>query len=184
MLEARFLGKFDIRIDGSSVELPARKAQALCAYLLMNPGILHRREKIAGVLWPDSDETSARSKLRYSLWQLRKAIGDQYFMSDKMSLAFNTETDYWFDCEELESKPTEHLTTDELGEVVSVYKGEFLPGFYEDWILLARDQIYASFEQMMVLLLQRLSGEERWKEILVWAERWISLGFQNQPTRP
>jgi predicted ATPase/DNA-binding SARP family transcriptional activator len=181
MLEARFLGKFDIRIDGSSVELPARKAQALCAYLLMNPGILHRREKIAGVLWPDSDETSARSKLRYSLWQLRKAIGDQYFMSDKMSLAFNTETDYWFDCEELESKPTEHLTTDELGEVVSVYKGEFLPGFYEDWILLARDQIYASFEQMMVLLLQRLSGEERWKEILVWAERWISLGQIPEP---
>lgn len=181
MLEARFLGKFDIRIDGSSVDLPARKAQALFAYLLMNPGILHRREKVAGILWPDSDETSARSKLRYSLWQLRKVIGDQYFISDKMSLAFNTELDYWFDCAELESKPVELLSTEELKEVVDVYKGEFLPGFYEDWILLARHQILANFERLMALLLQRLSGEKHWKEVLVWAERWISLGQIPEP---
>jgi predicted ATPase/DNA-binding SARP family transcriptional activator len=181
MLEIRFLGKFDIRIDGVSIELPARKAQSLFAYLVLNIGVQHRREKVAGILWPDSDEASARSKLRYALWQLRKAIGDQYFLSDKLSLAINHQADYWVDCAELENKPTEHLTTEELGQVVALYKGEFLPGFYEDWILLTRDQLHATFEQRMALLLQRLSNGSRWREVLDWAERWISLGQTPEP---
>ncbi len=181
MLKARFLGKFDIRIDGVSIELTARKAQSLFAYLLMNLGTQHRREKVAGILWPDSDEASARSKLRYALWQLRKAIGDQYFLSDKISLAFNPEADYWLDSADLENKPAERLTTEELGQVVALYEGEFLPGFYEDWVFLARDRFQASFEHKMALLLQRLSNEKRWSEVLDWAERWISLGQTPEP---
>jgi predicted ATPase/DNA-binding SARP family transcriptional activator len=181
MLEARFLGKFDIRVDGVAIELPSRKAQSLFAYLLMNLETQHRREKVAGILWPDSDESSARSKLRYALWQLRKAIGDRYFLSDKISLAFNSEADYWLDSEELENKHVEHLPIEELEKIVALYKGEFLPGFYEDWIVLTRDQLHATFEQRMALLLQLLGNGERWREVLDWAERWISLGQTPEP---
>lgn len=181
MLEARFLGKFDIRVDGVAIELPSRKAQSLFAYLLMNLETQHRREKVAGILWPDSDESSARSKLRYALWQLRKAIGDRYFLSDKISLAFNSEADYWLDSEELENKHVEHLPLEELEKIVALYKGEFLPGFYEDWIVLTRDQLHATFEQRMALLLQLLGNGERWREVLDWAERWISLGQTPEP---
>lgn len=181
MLEARFLGKFDIRSDGESVELPARKAQSLLAYLMMMPGTMHRREQLAGFLWPDSDEATARSRLRYALWQLRKAIGEEYFITDKISIAFNQEMDFWLDCASLQAFETEPLTTDDLAHRLKHYVGEFLPGFYDDWVLLTRDQLHANFEQMMVLLLGGLSAEKRWVEVLEWAERWISLGTPSEP---
>ncbi|MCJ7537927.1 MAG: AAA family ATPase [Anaerolineales bacterium] len=176
MLKAKLLGKFEIHIDGAPIEIPSRKAQSLLAYLLMNSKSQHRREKIAGILWPESDEPSARSKLRYSLWQLRSAIGDDYFLADKMSLAFNQDADHWVDCAELEHTPAENLSTEQLKQAAALYQGEFLPGFYEDWIFLSRDQLRASYDNKIALLLQRLSKEERWREVLEWAERWISLG--------
>lgn len=181
MLEIRFLGKFDVRIDGAPIELPARKAQSLFAYLVMNAGVQHRREKVAGILWPESEESSARSKLRYALWQLRNAIGDQYFLADKLSLGFDQESAYWVDCAELDNDRLEFLTTKELERVVSLYNGEFLPGFYEDWIILSRDRLYSSYDHKMTMLMQRLSIEKRWAGILDWGEKWISLAHTPEP---
>jgi predicted ATPase/DNA-binding SARP family transcriptional activator len=181
MLEARFLGKFDIRINGTSIELPARKAQSLLAYLMMTRGTLHRREQLAGILWPDSEESSGRSRLRYTIWQLRKAVGEEYFVSDKISITFNHQEQYWLDCEVLETRQAEDLTTHDLADKLAVYEGEFLPGFYDDWILLTRDRLQSSFEQMMVLFLGRLGYENRWSAILEWAERWISFGTSPEP---
>lgn len=181
MLEVRFLGKFDIRIDGFRIEIPARKAQSLFAYLILNAGVQHRREKVAGVFWPDSDENSARSKLRYALWQLRKSVGDSYFLSDKISVALNDEAEYWFDCAELESKTGDQFSTSELQKIVELYEGELLPGFYEDWIFLLREQFSAAFEEKITLLLERLCFEQRWRETLSTAEKWISLAQIPEP---
>jgi predicted ATPase/DNA-binding SARP family transcriptional activator len=181
MLEARFLGKFDIRSDGESIELPARKAQSLLAYLMMTPGTMHRREQLAGYLWPESDEASARSRLRYALWQLRKAIGKEYFLADKISIAFNQEMEYWLDCDSFQVGELKSMTTDALALELMVYKGEFLPGFYEDWVLLTRDRLHATYERRMIVLLGGLSAEKHWAEVLEWAERWISVGAPSEP---
>ena len=181
MLEIRILGRFDIRSDGISVELPARKSQSLLAYLLLNIGVSHRREQVAGILWPDTDETTARSKLRYTLWQLRKSIGDQFILADKITLAFNADADYWLDSAVLENKNPERLTTDELSEVLAVYEGELLPGFYEDWVFLERERTHALFVNKIQFLLQRLIEEKRWREVLEWGERWISLDQTPEP---
>lgn len=181
MLEIRFLGKFDVRIDGRTIEIPSRKGQALLAFLALNPGIQHRREKVAGMLWPDSEETKARDKLRYTLWQLRQAMGDQYFKSDKISVAFDSGSEVWLDINVLEEKNPERLTTGELRRVVSVYEGELLPGFYEDWVLLERERLKASFEHKMQVFVQRLLAEKRWNDILEWGEKWISMGQTPEP---
>ena len=74
MLEVRLLGQFDVKRDGKPIEIPSRPAQALLAYLLLNAGTAHRREKLAGLLWPDATESNARSNLRHKFWRLRKAL--------------------------------------------------------------------------------------------------------------
>jgi DNA-binding SARP family transcriptional activator len=56
MLELRFLGQFDLRLDGQVLDIPSRPAQSLLAFLALNAGILHRRELLSGMLWPDSTE--------------------------------------------------------------------------------------------------------------------------------
>ena len=63
VLEVRLLGQFDIRRDGRVVHLPLRPAQSLFAYLLLHPGTPHRREKLAGLIWPDLPESSVREEL-------------------------------------------------------------------------------------------------------------------------
>ena len=67
MLEVRLLGQFDVRLDGVPIELPSRRAQSLLAYLLLNPRTPHRREQLAGLLWPDATESNARSNLMHEL---------------------------------------------------------------------------------------------------------------------
>ena len=74
MLEVRLLGKFDVRQDSKPVIITSRPAQSLFAYLILSAGTSHRREKLAGLLWPDSMEETARDNLRHALWRVRKAI--------------------------------------------------------------------------------------------------------------
>ena len=69
MLEVRLLGQFDVRLNGTLVIIPSRPAQSLLAYLMLNPGIQHRREMLAGLFWPDAAEENARRSLRQALWQ-------------------------------------------------------------------------------------------------------------------
>ena len=49
---------------------------------------------------------------------------------------------------------------------LSLYQGELLPGFYEDWIVLERERIRGMFDIKM----EQLIGQ------LIAAERWLSLG--------
>ena len=73
-LDVRLLGKFEVSRDGKTIALTSRPAQSLFAYLILKAGTAHRREKLAGLLWPDSLEETARDNLRHALWRVRKAL--------------------------------------------------------------------------------------------------------------
>lgn len=95
MLQIRLLGQFDIRTDGRRVTIPTRAAQSLLAYLVLTAGTAHRREKLAGIFWPDTTDENARKNLRQELWRIRKALlaqqpaeGD-YLLADEFTLTFN-----------------------------------------------------------------------------------------------
>ncbi|NIM93349.1 MAG: tetratricopeptide repeat protein [Anaerolineales bacterium] len=171
MLEIRLLGKFDLQQDGAWVELSSRPARALLAYLVLTRGTHHPRERLAGLLWPDSSESNARKNLRQALWQLRKAIGEPHLLVDTASIAFNVSSDFWLDVAVLDDAGDQDLVA-----TVSVYEGELLPGFYEDWVLLERDRLDAAYERKMQRLVAQLEQEQRWSEVLEWAERWIAQG--------
>lgn len=187
MLEIRLLGQFDVRLDGKPVGIPTRSAQSLLAYLFLNSGVAHRREKLAGLLWPDASEANARSNLRHELWRLRKAIeigrppGGEYILADEIGIGVNTSADYWLDVAELEKGSGDLLPTDLLVDHLANYRGELLPGFYDDWVVLERTRAQALFEQKIQLLLDRFQQEQRWQETLDWSERWIALGQCPEP---
>jgi DNA-binding SARP family transcriptional activator len=104
MLQIRLLGQFDVRLDGKRIVISSRAGQSLLAYLAMTAGTPHRREKLAGTLWPDSSEENARKNLRQELWRIRKAIPtqnlpevDDYLIADEFTLTFNRDADTWLD---------------------------------------------------------------------------------------
>jgi predicted ATPase/DNA-binding SARP family transcriptional activator len=176
MLDIRLLGKFEIQLDDQPVEISSRPARLLLAYLVLTRGVQHPREKLAGVLWPDSSEANARKNLRQALWHLRKAIGEAHLLAEASSLAFDLESDHWLDISQLEDRADQDLETE-----VTVYTGELLPGFYEDWILLERDRLAAAYERKMQLLMDQLVREQRWAETIEWAERWVAQGHVPEP---
>lgn len=176
MLEVRLLGTFAITCDDQPVALSSRAAQSLFAYLILTAGTAHRREKLAGMFWPDATEEKARAYLRHGLWRIRKALPvSDFLLSDDIGIGFDSSQEYRLDAE-LIGKTTDTASANELIAALSAYQGEFLPGFYDEWVMLEREHLQAVFEQRMARLLDLLEREKRWPDILEWAERWISMG--------
>jgi predicted ATPase/DNA-binding SARP family transcriptional activator/Tfp pilus assembly protein PilF len=178
MLKVRLIGKFDIQYDGHPVILSSRAAQSLFAYLILTAGTLHRREKLAGILWPEESEQKARTYLRHELWRIRKALpkasNAEYLLADNLTVGFNQSSAYWFDVAALKNL-SDQATADETIVRLSFYDDELLPGFYEDWVVSEREQLQVLFEQKIACLLDMLEKEQRWQDMLKWAERWVSL---------
>jgi DNA-binding SARP family transcriptional activator len=185
MLEIRLLGQFSVRLDQQPVDIPSRPAQSVLAYLVLNAGTAQRREKLAGMFWPDTTESNARSNLRHALWRIRKSLGkphgNTYLLADNISIAFNTDTDYWVDADILAQNGGIEHSIDKLLTEVKEYGGELLPGFYEDWVVLERERLRALYETKIQKLLDLLVNAGRWGEILEWSERWIAQGQAPEP---
>jgi predicted ATPase/DNA-binding SARP family transcriptional activator len=183
-LEVHLLGKFEVSHNGNTIAITSRPAQSLFAYLVLKANTSHRREKLAGLLWPDSLEETARDNLRHALWRVRKALESassaRYLQTDDSSIRFDASSEYWLDAEELE-KLNETASTDKLIAVLSAYQGELLPGFYDEWVVLEREHLYSIFEHQMARLLALLQEEQHWLEVLEWGERWIKLGQKPEP---
>ena len=180
MLQIQLLGQFEVRADGKHISIASRPAQSLFAFLILTAGTAHRREKLAGMFWPETSDETSRKNLRQELWRIRKAVssvpqpaGIDYLLADEFTLGFNRDAEYWLDVAQLE-RP--NLDLPALLSNLSAYQGELLPGFYEDWIALERERIQSVFEARMGQLLDQLIAAERWIAVQEWSERWLSFG--------
>ncbi len=73
-LHLTVLGGFQLRVDSRAIPLPAKKAQALLAYLALHPGRPHGRDTLVGLLWAEASEPRARHSLRQTVFRLRKVF--------------------------------------------------------------------------------------------------------------
>ena len=157
-LSLSLLGPFQVTLDGQPVTgFKSNKVRALLAYLAVEADRPHRREVLAGLLWPDWPDRDALSNLRYALSNLRRVIGDRtaeppFLLITRDTLQFNTSSDYWLDVtaftEMVEVDKTHPSAIDQLEQAVALYQGSFLEGFsvsdspaFEKWALFTREQI-------------------------------------------
>jgi oligopeptide transport system substrate-binding protein len=184
MLQARLLGQYEIDLDGQPVVISSRPAQSILAYLFLHPNHSHRREKLAGQFWPEATESNARSNLRHELWRIRKAFGPAANLrvkSDDLGVSYHPQPGDELDVTIFDSCAAEEVSTETLLQAVSAYRGDLLPGFYEDWVALERERLQAAFGRKLEILLSRLLAERRWNEVLEWGERWIASGGTPEP---
>ncbi len=179
MLQVRLLGRFEIVLNEQNVDIPSRPSQSLLAFLLLNPNKPLRRERLAGMFWPDASEANARSNLRHALWRIRKALEKDgepaYMQADDLEVTFQLQAGDWLDVEILvSSSPTNQVET--LQRQVQVYQGELLPGFYDEWITLERQRLQSVFESKMQMLVEELGRQGSWGEVIEQAEDWIAHG--------
>ena len=126
--------------DGNALSGNSRKSKALLAWLALNPDHEHPREKLAGILWPDSDEVQARHSLRQALADLRKII------PPNSVLLQSTKDWILLDSEQIEvdalnfDKDLIKNNSSSLDHAIKLYQGELLEGCnprsdtFEDWL--------------------------------------------------
>lgn len=184
MLSVRLLGQFAVECDDRPVALDSHQARVLFAYLVTHADVPLSREYLASLIWPESSSENARSNLRHALWRIRSALGCRdsadggrldYLISDAITITFVTSADVRLDVRLLEAEP-EQPTARTLIPHVAVYRGEFMPGFYESWVTLERERLAAVFDRKMETLLEMLTEEGNWDEVIRWSEHWIAFG--------
>jgi DNA-binding SARP family transcriptional activator len=72
-------GPFQVTLNERPImDFKSNKVRLLLAYLAVEADRPHRREVLAGLLWPDWPDRDALSNLRYALSNLRRVIGDRH----------------------------------------------------------------------------------------------------------
>lgn len=165
-LALSFLGTFQVTLNGQPVRnFRVNAARALLAYLAVEADRPHRREALAGLLWPDVPDATALTHLRHTLSDLRKAISDDdhapFLHITRGSIQFNPDrsASAWLDAAAfLHGAQSNALI--ELEEAVALYRGLFLAGFslegspaFEEWLLVQQQR----FAQLAIETLYRLS---------------------------
>ncbi|HEX5829042.1 MAG TPA: AAA family ATPase [Candidatus Limnocylindrales bacterium] len=155
-LQIRVLGPLEVLADGEPLRVDTRKALAILALLAVE-GRPYARDELAVLLWPDSDDESARGALRRTLSVLRTALGDRWLRVDRSAVALPT-ADVEVDLGRLEALAATGAGPD-LAAAAALARGPFLAGFslrdspdFDDW----RATRAVSVERRVVDVLARL----------------------------
>jgi DNA-binding SARP family transcriptional activator/TolB-like protein len=164
------------------IELTGKKGAAIIAYLARSPGMTATREKLADLLWNDSDSEHSRNSLRQALSVLRQdlsSIDANILHSRKDTIALGAG---WVDSDAdiLETAPSAR-SEGQLEEATSVYAGPFLDGFFsgsspfEEWAAAEREK----FLTLAIDSLEKLARLADVEKGLAIARRLLAM----EPTR-
>jgi DNA-binding SARP family transcriptional activator/predicted ATPase len=142
--------------DAQAIRLNAPpKTIPLLAYLLLHRNRVVERQQVAFTLWPDDDETTARSNLRRHVHQLQRSLPPAltdcpWLISGASTVGWNPQADIWLDVAEFENLSA---NPESLAEAVQLYRGDLLENNYDDWIFFERERLrelyFASLGQLI-----------------------------------
>jgi DNA-binding SARP family transcriptional activator len=102
-LQLSLLGTFRATLDGVALSaFGYDKVRALLAFLAVECDRPHHRETLAGLLWPEQPERTARLNLSQALSRLRRILDDEradppFVDVTRQTLQFNPASDHWLD---------------------------------------------------------------------------------------
>jgi DNA-binding SARP family transcriptional activator/predicted ATPase len=169
--QLRLLGDFGLTDrDGVVVPIGSQRAQALIAYLVLHRDAPQSRRQVSFVLWPDSTEAQALNNLRQLIHQIRLTWPDatQYLVADATTLTLRSGVDIALEIDidaydaavavalaaDRESEPTPALARAAFERAAGLYRGDLLPGSYDEWVVSERERLISAHRR----LLDRLVG--------------------------
>lgn len=182
-LQIQLLGGFSIALNGIDV-LPGRRntrTGLLLAYLLLKPGKRISRQHLAYTFWPDSGDVQARTNLRGLLASLRKQAPElfAYIRDDDPYLGWRSDNSQTIDVVEFEAalqradsfaQIDREKVIGALKEAVSLYRGELLPGHYDEWVLAERQRLQTALLDALAWLIELLEESRQGREAAYYAE--------------
>jgi DNA-binding SARP family transcriptional activator/predicted ATPase len=193
------LGTPRVELAGVPVDLNRRKVLALLLYLTVTRQ-RHRRDTLATLFWPESDQRTARAALRREFHTLTTTLGNGWFAADRESIALATGTELWVDVEAFRhhhaawrahAHSTDalcnaclaHLTT-----AVALYQSDFLTGFtlsdcpdFDDWQFFQAESLRRELADSLETLLHWYCAQGEYEPAINYARRWLALDPLHEP---
>jgi predicted ATPase len=138
--------------DGSQriTRLPSRAVTMLLARLAMAPYRAHGREALIELLWPGVSPEVGRNRLRQALSTLKSLLEPpgrephrQVLVADRQEVRV---VDGALACDALQFEQSVNAGRVEAAR--ALYRGELLPGFYDDWVDEQRSRLSALLESL------------------------------------
>ena len=144
--QLRLLGDVVLRPDqGPPQHLPGRAATALLARLALAPGRAHPREELVDLLWPGVALDVGRNRLRQVLSTLKSLLDgpagaaggpQEVITADRLAVRL---AGRHLQCDATAFEAA--VRAGRHAESAALYRGELLPGFYDEWVLQERTRL-------------------------------------------
>ncbi|HHX87037.1 MAG TPA: hypothetical protein GX693_02530 [Firmicutes bacterium] len=158
LFEIRTLGQFTVRCRTVVVSEKARRSVMLWElfkYLLTHRGSRLSADSVLETLWPDKEYEDAKSVFKAQVHRLKKMLAENELDDDRYITIVYTQGCYrldtgnrcWLDTvvfEDLFNKANELATSssreamDAYEQLISLYRGDYLPEISSPWVLSAR----------------------------------------------
>lgn len=162
--------------------LATQKTQSLLAYLLIYPHQSHPRRKLADLFWGDCDEVRAHHSLSTALWRIRKQFGEAFLLSDVDTVQLNPMTPFWLDVAEFEGQlgqakmqqaDSGYSVIAHLERAITLYRGDLLEGFYDDWCLEERYRLESRYLHTLRQLVDWHHCQGNAMAVLTYAQSYL-----------
>jgi DNA-binding SARP family transcriptional activator len=177
MYSLRLFGGFSlVGPDGEPVrDLTQRRAEAVLAVLAVAGDMGCARDRLLGLLWPESDESHARHTLNVLLHAVRQVLGPDSIFTAANTLRLNPAV-VRSDVEQFRRA----VTAQPLAEALGVYRGPLLDGFHVDgapeferWVDGERSHLGREYGEALERLAQQAESARRWVEASAWWTRAV-----------
>lgn len=160
----------------------------MLAYLVVHCDAPQSRQHLAFIFWPDSSEAQARTNLRQALHHLRHALpdADRFLAVNGTTIHWRQNAPYTLDVTEFEralaaaggaernNHPPSAVAA--LREAAELYRGELLPGCYDDWACAERERLRAAYLRGLDRLVALLEAQRDYATAARYAQRLLRDG--------
>ncbi len=198
-LQLALLGPPEVMLDATPIPFAYDKVLALLAFLAVERDRPHRREVLAGLLWPEQAERAARHNLSQALSSLRRALGDHaaqppFLLVDGDAVQLNpaasceldlaTFADLLAACDRHAHRHIETCRScaQRLEHAVALYRGGFMHAFlvrdsdgFDEWVALTRERLHQQALQALELLAELHERRAAYEPALRYARRLVEL---------
>jgi len=133
------------------------------------------RASLAATLWPEELESEARANLRRHLYRLAHALpsvdGVEWVAGDNLQVGWNPAAPASIDVRDFEAL----AAAGRKAEAADLYRGDFLDGFYEDYVLAERERLRALQTEMLLSLSHEARGERNFAGAAAYAQRLLDI---------
>ena len=178
MISIRLLGGLSIARDSGPITGPAAQPVrlALLAVLAVPEPRPVSRDKLVGLLWPDTDPARGRRNLSDALYALRQELGEEVIHATGDALRLNP------DAVDVDVASFERaLNRGAAREAVAIYEGPFLDGVYlrdtvafERWVDEHRDRLSRAYREALESLARAAEEAGDAREAVSWRRALVA----------